>query len=233
MQKDISRIIIAIDGHSSCGKSTVAKDLSKQLGLTYIDTGAMYRAVTLFALRNKLITRQTVDASGLQARIGHIKIELKKNLHTGKVETFLNDENVEETIRSLEVSSHVSAVSTLAFVRKRLVELQQEMGEKGGIVMDGRDIGTVVFPNADVKLFMTASPEIRARRRYDEMVGKGEEVTYEEVLENVKTRDHIDSTRAESPLKKADDALVLDNSHITQQQQLDWIMERLKEREWL
>ena len=154
-------------------------------------------------------------------------------MHTGKVETFLNDENVEETIRSLEVSSHVSAVSTLAFVRKRLVELQQEMGKKGGIVMDGRDIGTVVFPNADVKLFMTASPEIRARRRYDEMVGKGEEVTYEEVLENVKTRDHIDSTRAESPLKKADDALVLDNSHITQQQQLDWIMERLKEREWL
>lgn len=233
MQKDISRIIIAIDGHSSCGKSTVAKDLSKKLGLTYIDTGAMYRAVTLFALRNKLITPQGVDASGLQARISQIKIELKKNLYTGKVETFLNDENVEETIRSLEVSSHVSAVSTLAFVRKRLVELQQEMGKKGGIVMDGRDIGTVVFPNADLKLFMTASPEIRARRRYDEMMSKGEEVTYDEVLENVKTRDHIDSTRAESPLKKADDALVLDNSHITPPQQLNWIVDRLKERGWL
>lgn len=233
MRKDISRIIIAIDGHSSCGKSTLAKDLSRMLQLTYIDTGAMYRAVTLFALRNNLIVNGVVDVPALQSRIGEISIELIKNPITAKVETHLNDENVENEIRTLEVSSHVSVVSTLAFVRKRLVELQQQMGEKGGIVMDGRDIGTVVFPNADLKLFMTASPEIRAKRRYDEMIQKGEEVTFDDILENVKTRDHIDSTRTESPLKKADDALVLDNSHITPQQQLDWIMERLKEQGWI
>lgn len=233
MRKDISKIIIAIDGHSSCGKSTLAKDLSRMLQLTYIDTGAMYRAVTLFALRNNLIVNGVVDAPALQSRIGEISIELIKNPITTKVETHLNGENVENEIRTLEVSSHVSAVSTLAFVRKRLVELQQQMGEKGGIVMDGRDIGTVVFPNADLKLFMTASPEIRAKRRFDEMIQKGEEVTFDEILENVKTRDHIDSTRTESPLKKADDALVLDNSHITPQQQLDWIMERLKDQGWI
>lgn len=233
MRKDISKIIIAIDGHSSCGKSTLAKDLSRMLQLTYIDTGAMYRAVTLFALRNNLIVNGVVDASALQTRIGEISIELIKSPLTSRVETHLNHENVENEIRTLEVSSHVSAVSTLAFVRKRLVELQQQMGEKGGIVMDGRDIGTVVFPNADLKLFMTASSEIRAKRRFDEMIQKGEEVTFDEVLENVKTRDYIDSTRTESPLKKADDALVLDNSHITPQQQLDWIMERLKEQGWI
>lgn len=233
MQKDITKIIIAIDGHSSCGKSTLAKDLSRLLRLTYIDTGAMYRAVTLFAIRNNLIKNGIVDANALQIHIGEVKIELTKNLYTGKVETFLNNENVEEIIRSLEVSNHVSAVSTLAFVRKRLVELQQEMGKKGGIVMDGRDIGTVVFPNAHLKLFMTASPEIRARRRYDEMILKGNEVTYDEILENVITRDHIDSTRTESPLKRADDALILDNSHITPQQQLAWIIERLEEQGWI
>lgn len=233
MQKDITKIIIAIDGHSSCGKSTLAKDLSRLLRLTYIDTGAMYRAVTLFALRNNLINNGVVNANELHNRIGEVQIELKKNLHTTKVETFLNGENVEETIRSLEVSSHVSTISTLAFVRKRLVELQQEMGNRGGIVMDGRDIGTVVFPNAHLKLFMTASPEIRAKRRYDEMTQKGEEVTYEEVLENVITRDRIDSTRVESPLKQAHDALVLDNSHITPQQQLAWILKQLEELGWL
>lgn len=203
------------------------------LKLTYIDTGAMYRAITLFALRNNLIVNGVVDASALQTRIGEISIELIKSPLTSRVETHLNHENVENEIRTLEVSSHVSAVSTLAFVRKRLVELQQQMGEKGGIVMDGRDIGTVVFPNADLKLFMTASSEIRAKRRFDEMIQKGEEVTFDEVLENVKTRDYIDSTRTESPLKKADDALVLDNSHITPQQQLDWIMKTLKEQGWI
>lgn len=233
MQKDISKIIIAIDGHSSCGKSTVAKDLSRLLGLTYIDTGAMYRAVTLFALQHNLIKNGIVDAAALQAHINKVKIELIKNQETSRVETFLNGKNVEETIRTLQISNNVSAVSTLAFVRKRLVELQQDMGKKGGIVMDGRDIGTVVFPNAHIKLFMTASPEIRARRRFDEMIQKGDNVTFEEVLENVSSRDHIDSTRAESPLKQANDALLLDNSHITPKQQLDWILERLKENGWI
>jgi len=233
MQKNISKITIAIDGHSSCGKSTLAKDLSRLLRLTYIDTGAMYRAVTLFALRNNLVKNGVVNANELQNRIGEIKIELIKNLYSAKVETFLNGENVEETIRSLEVSNHVSTISTLAFVRKRLVELQQEMGNEGGIVMDGRDIGTVVFPKADLKLFMTASPEIRASRRYDEMIQKGDEVTYDEILENVITRDHIDSNRVESPLKQADDALVLDNSHINPQEQLAWIINQLEEQEWL
>lgn len=233
MQKDISKIIIAIDGHSSCGKSTVAKDLSRLLGLTYIDTGAMYRAVTLFALQHNLIINGIVDTAALQAHINNVKIELIKDKETSRVETFLNGENVEETIRTLLISNNVSAVSTLAFVRKRLVELQQEMGKKGGIVMDGRDIGTVVFPNAHLKLFMTASPEIRARRRFDEMIQKGDNVTFEEVLENVSSRDHIDSTRAESPLIQANDALLLDNSHITPKQQLDWILERLKENGWI
>lgn len=233
MQKDISKIIIAIDGHSSCGKSTVAKDLSRLLGLTYIDTGAMYRAVTLFALQHNLIKNGIIDAAALQAHINNVKIELIKNQETSRVETFLNGKNVEETIRTLQISNNVSAVSTLAFVRKRLVELQQEMGKKGGIVMDGRDIGTVVFPNAHLKLFMTASPEIRARRRFDEMIQKGDNVTFEEVLENVSSRDHIDSTRAESPLRQANDALLLDNSHITPKQQLDWILERLKENGWI
>jgi cytidylate kinase len=193
----------------------------------------MYRAVTLFALRNNLINDGVVNANELHNRIGEVQIELKKNYHAAKLETFLYGEYVEETIRSLEVSSHVSTISTLAFVRKRLVELQQEMGNKGGIVMDGRDIGTVVFPNAHLKLFMTASAEIRAKRRYDEMIQKGDEVTFEEILENVVTRDRIDSTRIESPLKQADDALVLDNSHITPQEQLAWILKQLEEQGWM
>lgn len=233
MLKDISKIIIAIDGHSSCGKSTLAKDLSGLLGLTYIDTGAMYRAVTLFAMENKLITNSIVDAETLKTRIGEIKIEFIKNKDNSRIETFLNGNNVEKAIRSLEISNHVSEVSTLAFVRKRLVELQQEMGKKGGIVMDGRDIGTVVFPHAHLKLFMTASTEIRAQRRFDEMILKGESVTYEEILKNVVNRDHIDSTRKESPLRQADDAIVLDNSTITPQQQLDWIIARLKKENWI
>ncbi len=233
MPKDISKIIIAIDGHSSCGKSTLAKDLSYKLGLTYIDTGAMYRAVTLFAIRQNLVKGEVIRTNELQQQISNLEIEFRKNDKSLKRETFLNGENVENEIRSLEISNHVSAVSALAFVRKRMVELQQEMGKKGGIVMDGRDIGTVVFPNAHLKLFMTASPEIRAQRRYDEMAQNGEKVTFEEVLLNVKTRDYMDSNRAQSPLKKADDALVLDNSHITQEQQLVWITERLTENGWL
>ena len=230
---DIQKIIIAIDGHSSCGKSTVAKDIAQVLGLTYIDTGAMYRAVTLYALRNGIISGNGIDTNKLEQSIKQIDIQLVKNPETYKVETFLNGENVEAEIRKMEVSNNVSNISALAFVRKRLVELQQNMGKQGGVILDGRDIGTVVFPDANLKIFMTALPEIRAQRRFDEMTAKGEIVDYDEVLENVKNRDHIDSTRAESPLKKADDALVLDNSFMTCDEQLDWIFARLKKMGWL
>jgi CMP/dCMP kinase len=233
MSKNIENIIIAIDGHSSCGKSTVAKDLSKKFDLTYIDTGAMYRAVTLFALQKGLISDGQVHTDALKNQIGHIHVELRKNPASKQVETFLNGANVEAQIRSLEISNHVSAISALAFVRKRMVELQQEMGKAGGVVLDGRDIGTVVFPNADLKIFMTASPEIRARRRFDEMQEKGESVTFNEILDNVVLRDHLDSTRKESPLKQAEDALVLDNSHLSPQDQLDWILDHLDKNGWL
>lgn len=232
MPKDLQKITIAIDGHSSCGKSTVAKDLAQAFGLTYIDTGAMYRAVTLYAIEQGLYSPHGLLVAELEKALPHIQIALRKNKESGQVETWLNQELVEDRIRSLEVSTKVSEVSALAFVRKRMVELQQEMGKNGGVVLDGRDIGTVVFPQADLKLFMTASPEIRAQRRYDEMQAKGEKVSFEAVLENVKLRDHIDSTRAESPLRKADDALVLDNSRLDRQAQLAWVMQQLKDRSW-
>ncbi len=232
MPKDLQKITIAIDGHSSCGKSTVAKDLAQAFGLTYIDTGAMYRAVTLYAIEQGLYSPHGLLVTELEKALPHIQIALRKNKESGQVETWLNQELVEDRIRSLEVSTKVSEVSALAFVRKRMVELQQEMGKNGGVVLDGRDIGTVVFPQADLKLFMTASPEIRAQRRYDEMQAKGEKVSFEAVLENVKSRDHIDSTRAESPLRKADDALVLDNSRLDRQAQLAWVMQQLKDRSW-
>ncbi|MBI9061029.1 MAG: (d)CMP kinase [Marinilabiliaceae bacterium] len=227
MQK---KLIIAIDGHSSCGKSTVAKDLAKELGYVYIDTGAMYRSVTLFAMRNGFIADGTIDEKQLSAHLNAIKITFKYQPEEKKNETFLNGESVEDAIRGLEVSQNVSAVSALGFVRRRLVELQQEMGIEGGIVMDGRDIGTVVFPKAELKLFMTASPEIRAQRRYDELIAKGEPVNFQEILENVKYRDHQDSTRKESPLMQADDAVVLDNSHLNKEEQLLWIMKKMDER---
>ena len=223
-----SKIIIAIDGHSSCGKSTVAKDIAQRLGLTYIDTGAMYRAVTLYAIQNNIISEGQIDTEKLQEAINMIDVCLIKNYETQSVETFLNGNNVEKEIRTLEISNNVSAISTYGFVRSRLVELQRAMGEKGGVVLDGRDIGTVVFPNADLKIFMTASPEVRAQRRYDEMMAKGEEVTFNEVLENVKSRDIIDSTRIESPLKKADDAILLDNSYLSREEQLNWILEKIR-----
>lgn len=228
MTKDIQSLIIAIDGHSSCGKSTVAQDIARELGIAYIDTGAMYRAVTLFALRNNLIHEGKIDEAGLQNAMDKIDISFHPIPDKGTSETYLNGENVENEIRSLDVSNHVSQVSALGFVRRKLVDLQQKMGEKGGVVLDGRDIGTVVFPEADLKIFMTASPEIRARRRYDEMIGKGENPSFEEILKNVKERDELDSTRDESPLKKADDALLLDNSHLNRKEQLTWIMEKLK-----
>ncbi|GAO28994.1 (d)CMP kinase [Geofilum rubicundum] len=233
MSKNIQNIIIAIDGHSSCGKSTVAKDLAKKFDLTYIDTGAMYRAVTLFARQKGLISDGQVHTDALQNQIGNIHVELRKNPTSKQVETFLNGTNVEAQIRTLEISKHVSAISALAFVRKRMVELQQEMGKAGGVVLDGRDIGTVVFPDAHLKIFMTASPEIRAQRRFDEMQEKGEAVTFKEILDNVVLRDHLDSTRKESPLKQAEDAWVLDNSHLSRQDQLDWILDRLQKNGWL
>lgn len=229
MQKDIRSIIIAIDGHSSCGKSTVARDLANLLNIAYIDTGAMYRAVTLFALRQNMIINGQIIEQALRQNIENIVIDFRFNPENKVNETYLNGENVEKEIRTLEVSSNVSPVSALGFVRKHLVALQRRMGEKGGVVLDGRDIGTVVFPNADLKIFMTASPEIRAKRRYDEMIDKGLNPKFEEILKNIQERDKIDSTRAESPLRKADDAIVLDNSHMTRREQLEWIINRIKQ----
>lgn len=222
----MKKIIIAIDGFSSCGKSTMAKDLARKIGYVYIDSGAMYRAATLFALQRGFIQNGQLDAEALRAHLSEINIEFHLNPQTGLPETYLNAENVEKAIRTMEVSSHVSPVSALAFVRKAMVEQQQAMGRKKGIVMDGRDIGTTVFPDAELKIFVTASPEVRAQRRVDELLAKGDQVSFEEVLENVKTRDHIDQTREESPLRKADDALLLDNSHLTIAQQDEWLLEQ-------
>jgi len=223
-----SKIIIAIDGHSSCGKSTISKQLAQRLKYNYIDTGAMYRAVTLFALRNKLINGQTVDKDALIAQLPKIKITFRYNESEQKSDTYLNDENVETEIRELRVANHVSPVATIKEVREAMVALQQEMGKNKGIVMDGRDIGTVVFPQAELKLFITASAEIRAQRRFDELTAKGSTVDYNEILNNVVQRDHIDSTRDESPLRKANDALELDNSFLTREEQLNWVLEKVK-----
>jgi cytidylate kinase len=227
MRAKDKKLTIAIDGFSSCGKSTVAKDLARRLNYIYIDTGAMYRAVTFYAMTEGLIDGQKVDLATLENQLQHIRISFKYDPLTASNETYLNGKSVETAIRGLEVSNNVSTIATLAFVRKRLVELQQEMGKQGGIVMDGRDIGTVVFPQADLKVFMTASPEIRAKRRHDELQAKGESVSLEAIVENVKNRDHIDSTRTESPLQQADDALVLDNSFLSKEEQLDWIIDKL------
>jgi len=223
------KIIIAIDGHSSCGKSTVAKQLAQRLGYIYIDTGAMYRVVTLVALRNGWIENKVPDLEKVIAGLKDISITFRWDEKLGKNTTFLNGENVEEEIRMLAVSENVSPISTIAEVRKEMVKQQRENGKNKGIVMDGRDIGTVVFPEAELKIFMTASPEIRAQRRFDELNQKGLKVNFEEILENVKTRDKIDSSRAVSPLKQADDAVVLDNSHLTREEQLDWAMNKVKE----
>lgn len=220
----MKKIVIAIDGFSSSGKSTMAKDLAQSIGYTYIDTGAMYRAVTLYCLQNGIITEKGIDTDSLKSVIDTIRIDFKNNPQTGKRETYLNGKNVEADIRKMEVANWVSPVATIDFVRQALVSLQQKMGERKGIVMDGRDIGTVVFPNAELKLFITASPEVRAQRRVDELKAKGESVSYEEVLENIKTRDHIDSTRKESPLKQAPDAIVLDNSNMTIDEQKAWLL---------
>ena len=220
----MKKITIAIDGHSSCGKSTMAKDLARELGYTYIDTGAMYRAVTLFAMRKGLFAEDgTIDTETLQGLMGEVSIA-QKNIE-GKTITFLNGEDVEKEIRSMEVSSHVSPIAALPFVREKMVEQQRQMGREGGIVMDGRDIGTVVFPNAELKIFVTASAEVRAQRRYKELIEKGMPASYEDILRNVTERDYIDSHRAVSPLRAADDAVILDNSNLTIAEQKQWLLD--------
>jgi CMP/dCMP kinase len=219
----VNNIIIAIDGYSSCGKSTFAKAIARELNYIFIDSGAMYRAATLDFLRNGVIRNGTIDVELMKQRLAKIVINFRLNETANRSETFLNNESVEDEIRGLEVSNHVSIVSAQKEVRAKLVKLQQEMGREKGIVMDGRDIGTTVFPMAELKIFMTADPKIRAKRRYDELVGKGQQVNIEEVEANIRQRDYIDETRDESPLRKAEDALVLDNSNMTPAQQMEWV----------
>lgn len=223
----MKKITIAIDGFSSCGKSTMAKDLAREVGYIYVDTGAMYRSVTLYALRNGFFGEDNaIDTKGLEAEMEKIKISFKLNPETGKPDTYLNGECVEKEIRSMEVSSRVSPIATLPFVRTALVAQQQQMGQDKGIVMDGRDIGTTVFPDAELKIYVTASPEVRAQRRYDELQAKGMPADFDDILKNVKERDYIDSHREVSPLRKADDALELDNSNMTIAEQKQWLMEQ-------
>ena len=223
----MKKITIAIDGFSSCGKSTMAKDLAKEIGYIYVDTGAMYRSVTLFALRHNLFNADgTIRERELQEQMKDINISFQLNKTTGRPDTYLNGENVENDIRTMEVSSHVSPIATLSFVREALVAQQQRMGAEKGIVMDGRDIGTVVFPKAELKIFVTASAEVRAQRRYDELKAKGMDADYADILKNVEERDYIDSHRATSPLRKADDAIELDNSNLTIAEQKKWLYEQ-------
>ncbi len=229
MEHTTPKIVIAIDGFSSCGKSTMAKDLARKIGYIYIDSGAMYRAVTLFCLNRGLIDGDTVDTEALRPLMTEIHIEFRLNPATGKADTYLNGENVEQEIRSMRVSDKVSPVSAIPFVRTALVALQQEMGRQKGIVMDGRDIGTTVFPDAELKIFVTASAATRAQRRVDELRAKGVPVDFDEVVANIVKRDHIDQTRKESPLRKADDAIELDNSTLTIEQQNQWLEERFHE----
>ena len=225
----MKKIVIAIDGFSSCGKSTMAKDLAREIGYIYVDTGAMYRSVTLYALRNDMFGDDgKVDEARLHDAIENIEIAFRLNDETGRPDTLLNGECVEKDIRGLEVSSKVSLIAALPFVREKLVKEQQKMGLAKGIVMDGRDIGTVVFPQAELKIFVTASAEVRAQRRHDELMAKGMPADFEDILKNVQERDYMDSHRAVSPLRKADDAIELDNSHMTIAEQKAWLMEKFK-----
>lgn len=216
------RIIIAIDGYSSCGKSTFAKAIAARLGYIFIDTGAMYRAVTLYALEHGAIESCIANESKIEAMLGDININFRFNPERGASDIYVNGDMVEGKIRTIEVSNCVSAVSSIGAVRSKLVAMQQEMGRQGGVVMDGRDIGTVVFPDAELKIYMTADPMVRAERRYKELTAKGDNVSLEEIYENVVSRDHADMTRAISPLRKADDAIVLDNSHMSVEEQMAW-----------
>lgn len=222
----MKKITIAIDGFSSCGKSTMAKDLAREIGYIYIDSGAMYRAITLYSIENGIFQGERIDAERLQKEIGSIRISFQLNQETGRPDTYLNGVNVEDKIRGIAVSSRVSPIAALGFVREAMVAQQQEMGKSKGIVMDGRDIGTTVFPDAELKIFVTATPEIRAQRRYDELKAKGQEASFNEILENVKQRDYIDQNREVSPLRKADDALLLDNTDMTIPQQKEWLQEQ-------
>jgi cytidylate kinase len=221
----MSKITIAIDGHSSTGKSTVAKQLANHLGYIYVDSGAMYRAITLFAIQNGFIDRHNFRISDLVCELSNAELEFRFNADMGFSEMFLNGKNVEKEIRTMEVSKLVSQVSAIPEVRNQLVKQQHKMGENKGIVMDGRDIGTVVFPNAELKLFMTASADIRAQRRYEELLKRGDEVTFEEILHNIKERDYIDSNREDSPLTQADDAVVIDNSNMSLEEQYEKIFQ--------
>lgn len=224
----MKKIVIAIDGYSSCGKSTMAKNLARQLGYVYVDTGAMYRAVTLYALRHQLFEADgEVDATSLQQAMPDIRISFQFNKQTGKPDTYLNDELVEQEIRTMKVSERVSKIAALPFVRTALVAQQQRMGKDKGIVMDGRDIGTVVFPHAELKIFVTASAEVRAQRRYDELQQKGMPARYDDILKNVQERDYIDSHREVSPLRKAEDAIELDNSNLTIDEQQQWLLHQV------
>jgi cytidylate kinase len=223
----MKKIIIAIDGHSSCGKSTVAKELAKNLGYIYIDTGAMYRAITLYFLRHHVDYNNT---HAVTEALSHIHLSFEKENESSLPQIHLNGENVESYIRGMEVANHVSPVAAISEVRTFAVHQQQEMGKEGGVVMDGRDIGTVVFPNAELKLFMTAAPEVRAERRHKELLAANNEVSYQDVYRNLMERDEQDSTRLVSPLRKADDAIEVDTSHINRQQQFEQILAMAHER---
>ena len=226
MEQTAKKIIIALDGFSSCGKSTFAKAIAARLGYIFIDTGAMYRAVTLCALEQGAIGEGGVDEAKVKALLPEINISFRFNSERGASDVYVNGELVEDRIRSIEVSNAVSSISSIGAVREKLVAMQQQMGRERGVVMDGRDIGTVVFPDAELKIFMTADASVRAERRYAELTAKGDNVTLEEILENVISRDKADMERAISPLRQADDAVVLDNSHMSVEEQMAWFMER-------
>ncbi|VEH16198.1 (d)CMP kinase [Segatella oris] len=227
----MKKITIAIDGFSSCGKSTMAKDLAKKLGYVYVDTGAMYRAVTLYAMRNGLFNADgSVKTADLERQMNKINITFKLNKTAERPDTYLNNELVENDIRTLEVSNHVSQIAAVPFIREAMVAQQQRMGKDKGVVMDGRDIGTTVFPEAELKVFVTASAEVRAQRRYDELKEKGIPADFNDILKNVQERDYIDSHREVSPLRKAPDAIELDNSHMTIAEQSAWLMEQVEQK---
>ena len=225
----MKKITIAIDGHSSCGKSTMAKELARKLGYIYVDTGAMYRTVTLYAMRNNLFDSEgEVLTDELQKQMNNIKVSFCINKETGRPDACLNDECVENIIRSIEVSNHVSKIAAIPFVREAMVDQQRRMGAEKGIVMDGRDIGTTVFPDAELKIFVTASARVRAQRRYDELQQKGMPADFDEILKNVEERDYIDSHREVSPLRQAEDAILLDNSDMIIPQQNEWLMQQVE-----
>lgn len=226
----MKKITIALDGFSSTGKSTLAKQIAKELGYVYVDTGAMYRGITYYAMQHQLVSEQYLDKEGLTAQLPQIKLQFKFNPALGFAEMYVNEINVEQAIRTIEVSRLVSKIAEISEVRAKLVEQQQQMGKDKGIVMDGRDIGTIVFPDAELKIFMTASAKTRAQRRFEELVEKGQHVSFEEVLQNVEERDYIDTHRADSPLVKAYDAIEIDNSVMTKQEQFDVVMDLVQQK---